>query len=72
MIRTIIIPSTTNYKITLDFPVDYIGEEVEIIAFKKQEGLQEKTNLSKKFSSFDKIKIDTTDFNFNRDDANER
>ncbi len=72
MIRTIIIPSTTNYKVTLDFPIDYIGEEIEIIAFKKQEGLQEKTDLSKKFTSFDNIKIDTSDFNINREEANER
>ncbi len=38
MIRTIIIPNTTSYNLSFDFPEDYLGEEIEIIAFKKYEG----------------------------------
>lgn len=72
MIRTIVIPNTSNYNIALDFPKDYLGEEVEIIAFKRQEGFSEKKTATKKFTSFDDIKIDTSHFKFNREEANER
>lgn len=72
MVRIIVIPNTSNYHVALDFPKDYLGEEVEIIAFKKQEGFQEHPNKSKKFMSFDSIKIDTSTFKFNRDEANGR
>ena len=72
MIRKIVVPNTSNYTVTLDFPHDYMGEEVEIIAFRKEEGLSEKKRMPKKFVSFDTIKIDTATFTFNRDEANER
>ena len=39
MIRTFITPTQTNYNVTLVFPEDYLGEELEVIVFKKQEGL---------------------------------
>ena len=39
MIRTFITPTQSNYNITLEFPEDYLGEELELIVFKKQEGL---------------------------------
>ena len=42
MIRTIVLPNTSDFKVSLDFPKEYLGEEVEIIAFKKEEGLYEK------------------------------
>ncbi len=72
MIRTTVIPNTSNFNVTLDFPKDYLGEEVEIIAFKKEEGFSEKKHGPKRFVSFDAIKIDTANFTFNRDEANER
>lgn len=72
MIRTIIIPNTSHCSIDLNFPKDYLGEEVEIIAFKKYEGYEEKEITQKKFLSYDIIKIDTSDFKFNREQANER
>lgn len=72
MIRKTVIPNTTNFNVALDFPKDYLGEEVEIIAFKKEEGLLEKKPTPKEFVSFNAIKIDTSNFNFNRDEANER
>ncbi len=71
MIRTFIIPNQSNYKVTLVFPDDYLGEEVEIIAFKKQEGLPEKDS-GVKTVSFEALSIDTKNFKFNRNDANER
>jgi hypothetical protein len=39
MIRTFVKPTQSNYSITLTLPKDYIGQEIEIIAFKKEEGL---------------------------------
>ncbi len=72
MIRTIVIPNTSNFNVALDFPKDYLGEEVEIIAFKRKEGFSERKNATKRFVSFDAIKIDTSNFKFNRDEANER
>jgi hypothetical protein len=72
MIRTIIVPDTSTYSVALNFPKDYVGEEVEVIAFKKQEGFFEKQRTPKKFISFDAIKIDTSNFKFSRDEANER
>jgi hypothetical protein len=39
MIRTVITPTTSNFNITLDFPESYLGKEIEIIAFQKEEGL---------------------------------
>lgn len=50
MIRTFVRPTKKDFKITLNFPDDYLGEEIEIIAFKKQEGLpKEKSKLSDKY-----------------------
>ena len=39
MIRTFITPTQSNNNVTLVFPEDYLGEELEVIVFKKQEGL---------------------------------
>jgi hypothetical protein len=72
MIRTTVIPNTSNFKVSLDFPKDYLGEEVEIIAFKKEEGILERKPRPKGFVSFETIKIDTSDFKFDREEANER
>ena len=40
MIRTYITPTKSICNIELNFPKDYLGEELEIIVFKKAEGLQ--------------------------------
>lgn len=72
MIRTIIIPKDSSFNLHFDFPLDYLGEEIEIIAFKKYEGFAPKNRKPKKFLSFDLIKIDTSHFIFNRNEANER
>ena len=39
MIRTFITPTQINYNVVLEFPEDYLGQELELIVFKKQEGL---------------------------------
>ena len=39
MIITFITPTHSNYNIILEFPEDYLGQELELIVFKKQEGL---------------------------------
>jgi hypothetical protein len=70
MIQTVIIPDNTTVNLSFTIPDAYVGKELEIIAFAKNEGLQSKE--PKKFTSFDSIKIDTTGFTFNRDEANER
>lgn len=69
MIRTIITPNTQT--VSFNIPQKYIGKELEIIAFEKEEGL-EKKQFPKKFVSFDSISIDTKNFKFSRDEANER
>ena len=70
MIRTIITSNTQT--VYFNIPKDYVGKELEVIAFTKEEGIEEEKPLGKKFASFDAIKIDTTNFKFNRDEANER
>ncbi len=71
MIQTVIVPDNQIVNLSFTIPESYIGKELEIIAFARNEGLQNK-ELPKKFISFDSIKIDTTGFKFNRDEANER
>ena len=39
MIRTFITPTQSKYNIALEIPEDYLGQELEIIVFKKMEGL---------------------------------
>jgi hypothetical protein len=43
MIRAYIKPTKTNCHIELNFPKEYLGEELEIIVFKKHEGLKKGT-----------------------------
>ena len=71
MIRTIIIPDKTTVNISLSIPENYVGKEMEVIAFTKKEGLSQK-ELSEKNVSFTALSIDTKGFKFNRDEANER
>jgi hypothetical protein len=71
MIQTVIVPDSQVVNLSLTIPESYVGKELEIIAFARNEGWQNK-ELPKKFNSFDSIKIDTSNFQFNRDEANER
>ncbi len=71
MIHTKIIPNDTLVNLSFYVPIDYIGKEVDVIAFTQNEGLQSK-DASKKQVSFTALSIDTKGFKFNRDQANER
>ena len=71
MIHTKIIPNDTLVNVSFYVPKDYIGKEVDVIAFTQNEGLQGK-DVSKKQVSFTALSIDTKGFKFNRDEANER
>lgn len=46
MIRTFITPTQSNYNVALNLPDDYLGQELEIIVFKTQEGLIEKKSAT--------------------------
>lgn len=50
MVHTIIVPSSRQ--VQFEIPNEYVGKEVEIIAFTKGEGMKEKTTSSKKPSDF--------------------
>lgn len=39
MIQTFITPTQSKFNIALEFSEDYLGQELELIVFKKQEGL---------------------------------
>ena len=68
MIRTVVTPNKQT--ISFDIPKDYIGKEIEVIAFAKDEGLT-KEKPAKKKVSFTALSIDTRGYTFNREEANE-
>ena len=68
MIHTIVKPN--NNTLLLPIPDNYIGRQVEVIAFMIDEG-KETTSSKKKEVSFNAVKLDTRGFKFNRDEANE-
>ena len=68
MIRTIVTPDED--RITLSIPQNYIGVEIEVIAFIKEEMIHQKTAPEK--VTFDSLSIDTRGFKFDREEANER
>ena len=69
MIRTIIIPE--KEVVSFNVPSNYVGKEIEVIAFEKNEGVKEE-KLLKKNVSFDAVVLDTRGYKFNREEANER
>jgi len=69
MIRTIITPQQRTVSFTI--PNHYVGKELEVIAFAKDEGITEE-QPAKKMVSFTVLSIDTKGYKFNRDEANER
>lgn len=71
MFRTIVTPDKSNYQLLLSLPADYVGKELEIIIFAKDEGVRAKPALGKKVS-FTVLKIKGKRFKFNREEANER
>ena len=68
MIRTVV--KTNNNTLSFSIPDKYIGKELEVIAFTRDEGFEE--NLAKKKVSFTVLHTDIKNYKFNRDEANER
>ncbi len=69
MVRTTLIPKTQT--VFFDIPKDYVGKELEVIAFAKNEGMVT-SELPKKQVSFTALSLDTRNLKFNRDEVNER
>jgi len=69
MIRTII-KAKKNY-LTIQLPNEYVGKQLEVIAFMLEEET-EKNHSKKKEVSFEAVSVDTRGYKFNRDEANER
>ena len=69
MIHTTITPNKQT--ISFDIPKDYVGKQIEVIAFAKGEGFT-KEQPAKKKVSFTVLHVDAKDYKFNRDEVNER
>jgi hypothetical protein len=69
MIRTII-KTKKNY-LTIQLPTEYVGKQLEVIAFMLDE-VSENTDIKGKLVTFNAVNLDTRGFKFNREEANER
>ena len=69
MIRTFITPEDQN--ILIRVPENFIGKQVEVIAFVLDENSNLSGNVRKK-PSFTALKLNTIGYKFNRQEANER
>lgn len=69
MIRTILTPDKTN--LTISLPEDFLGKQIEVIAFVIDE-TKAKAIGDIKSKTFSAIQLDTKSFKFNREEANER
>ena len=69
MIRTVVKPK--NNILTFSIPDKYIGKELEVIAFTKDE-CSGKDLSTRKEVSFTVLHTDIKNYKFNRDEANER
>ena len=67
-IREIFVPK--NNKIELVIPDNFIGKEIEVLAFEIEKKINDLKGSKRK--SFDAIKLDLSGFKFNREEANER
>lgn len=70
MYREIIIPTDT--KQIIEFPEEFVGKQVEIIAFPVEEKEISQSNVEQAFNFWRKHSIDMSHFKFDRDEANER
>jgi hypothetical protein len=67
MLRTKVTPDQSNYQLSLILPADYVGKELEIIVFAKDEGVRAKP-VSRKKVSFTVLKTKGKPFKFNREE----
>ena len=74
MFRTVIIPQSTDINISI--PVSLVGKEIEIIAHRIFKRKLNKKNATTEWEDIVKfyrsINIDTKDYKFDREEANER
>ena len=70
MYREIIIPTNTTQ--TIEIPEEFIGKQVEIIAFAIEEKETDQSKNEKAFKFWKKHSIDMSNFKFDRSEANER
>lgn len=72
MVRTLITPSSET--ISFKVPEQYIGKEIQIIAYEVDEvtTANEAVEDKKKGVSFNAIQLDTLNYKFSREEANER
>lgn len=70
MIRTVVTPKKNT--LSFSIPDKYIGKKIEVIAFAVDEASQDIIYPNKSKKSFSAIKLNTKDYKFNRDEANER
>lgn len=70
MYREIITP--TNTQQTIEFPEEFVGKQIEVIAFpiNEKENLQEEMEDAFKF--WKKHSVNMSNFKFDRSEANER
>lgn len=71
MLRTIVTPEQSDFQLSLNLPADYVGKELEVIVFAKDEGVRAKPASPKKVS-FTVLITKGKRFKFNREEANER
>ena len=70
LVREIIYPTENNYTIYL--PDEMIGKQIEVIAFEIEKTQEKRLDKMARLSdSLDSLKIDLSDFKFNRDEAND-
>lgn len=67
MIRTVITPMQQT--VSLEIPRDYVGKQIEVIVFAKDEVISEEGIFGKNVT-FDALSIDTRDYKFDREEVN--
>jgi len=70
MYREIIIHTDT--KQTIEFPEEFVGKQVEIIAFPIEEKERNQSKTEKAFNFWRNHSIDMSHFKFDREEANKR
>ena len=68
MIRTVV--TADNNILALTLPNNYVGKQVEVIAFTVDEPKQKQE--AKKAKSFTTVKVNAKGYKFNRDELHER
>ena len=69
MIRTVV--TSDKNSVVLPLPDNYVGKQIEIIAFALDEPVKQTQRISAK-KVFTSLKFNTSGYKFNRDEANER